>query len=64
MQGLIPAAYMPFAEPIFAAFATPGPVTTAQDVAEVVWEAAHDTSPRLHFAAGADAIALANARRA
>lgn len=64
MQGLIPAAYMPFAAPIFAAFATPGPVTTAQDVAEVVWEAAHDTSPRLHFAAGADAIALANARRA
>lgn len=62
MHGLIPAAYMPFAEPIFAAFASPGPVTTPQDVADVVWEAANDTSQRLHFAAGADAVALVNAQ--
>jgi NAD(P)-dependent dehydrogenase (short-subunit alcohol dehydrogenase family) len=62
MQGLIPAAYMPFAEPIFAAFANPGPVTTSQDVADVVWEAANDMSERLHFAAGADAVALASAK--
>lgn len=62
MQGLIPATYMPFAEPIFAAFANPGPVTTAQDVAEVVWQAANDTTQRLHFAAGPDAVALANAK--
>lgn len=62
MQGLIPAAYMPFAEPIFAAFANPGAVTTPQDVADVVWEAANDTSQRLHFAAGADAVALVNAK--
>lgn len=59
MQGLIPPDYMPFAEPVFAAFTNPELVTAAQDVAEVVWEAAHDTSPRLHFAAGADAVALA-----
>jgi NAD(P)-dependent dehydrogenase (short-subunit alcohol dehydrogenase family) len=62
MEGLIPAAYMPFAEPIFAAFANPAAVTTAQDVADVVWEAANDGSQRLHFAAGADAVALANAK--
>ncbi len=64
MQGVIPAEYMSFAEPIFAAFANPGPVTNPHDVAEVVWEAAHDHSERLHFAAGADAVALAKARQA
>jgi NAD(P)-dependent dehydrogenase (short-subunit alcohol dehydrogenase family) len=59
IQGLIPEAYMPFAEPIFAAFAQPAAVTTEQDVAEMVWQAANDRSERLRFAAGADAIALA-----
>ncbi|MES2898164.1 MAG: SDR family oxidoreductase [Pseudomonadota bacterium] len=62
MQGTIPAAYLPFAEPIFSAFANPSAVTTPQDVADAVWEAAHDTSARLHFAAGADAVALASAK--
>ncbi|MGO4394433.1 hypothetical protein AB4Z46_24030 [Variovorax sp. M-6] len=33
------------------------------DVAEVVWQAANDSSPRLRFAAGADAVALAKAHR-
>ncbi|GAA0750217.1 SDR family oxidoreductase [Ideonella azotifigens] len=64
MQGLIPEAYRPFADPIFTAFANPGPVTTAADVAEMVWQAAHDTSNRLHFAAGPDAVALALAKAA
>ena len=64
MQGLIPDAYQPFAGPIFAAFANPGAVTTAVDVAETVWQAANDTSDRLHFAAGADAVALAQAKAA
>ncbi|RZI78570.1 MAG: SDR family NAD(P)-dependent oxidoreductase [Variovorax sp.] len=59
IQGLIPEAYMPFAGPIFAAFAQPAAVTTEQDVAEMVWRAANDRSERLRFAAGADAIALA-----
>lgn len=62
MQGLIPEAYRPFAEPIFAALAHPGAVTEEADVAEAVWQAAHDTTDRLHFAAGADAVALANAK--
>ena len=61
IQGLIPEAYMPFAGPIFAAFAQPPAVTTERDVAEVVWQAANDRSERLRFAAGADAIALADA---
>ena len=61
IQGLIPEAYMPFAGPIFAAFAQPAAVTTERDVAEVVWQAANDRSERLRFAAGADAIALADA---
>lgn len=62
MQGLIPDAYQPFADPIFTAFANPSAVTTQADVAEVIWQAANDTTDRLHFAAGADAVALANAR--
>lgn len=59
MEGLIPEAYAPFAEPIFAAFAKPAAVTTPADVAEVVYRAANDTSGRLRFAAGPDAVALA-----
>jgi NAD(P)-dependent dehydrogenase (short-subunit alcohol dehydrogenase family) len=59
MQGLIPAAYEPFAAPIFAAFAKPAAVTTESDVAEAVYRAATDTSGQLRFPAGADAVALA-----
>jgi NAD(P)-dependent dehydrogenase (short-subunit alcohol dehydrogenase family) len=60
MQGLIPEAYAPYAQRIFSRFAETKVVTTAADVAEVVWTAANDTSSRLHFAAGPDAVALAN----
>ena len=59
MAGLIPAAYEPFARPIFAAFAQPTAVTTESDVAEAVWLAANDTSGQLRFPAGPDAVALA-----
>jgi len=62
MQGLIPEAYAPFAEPIFAAFAKPVAVTTEADVAEAVFRAANDASGQLRFPAGADAVALAQAR--
>jgi hypothetical protein len=44
MEGLIPEAYAPFAEPIFAAFAQPAAVTTEFDVAEAVYRAANDES--------------------
>lgn len=63
MQGLIPEAYAPFAQPIFEAFARPAAVTTETDVAEVVWQAANDRSERLRFAAGPDAVALAATRQ-
>lgn len=62
MQGTIPETYAPFAAPIFAAFGTPSAITTEMDVAGVIWQAVNDTSDRLHFAAGPDAVALANAR--
>jgi NAD(P)-dependent dehydrogenase (short-subunit alcohol dehydrogenase family) len=62
MQGLVPEAYAPFAQRIFAAFTQVEAVTDAGDVAQGVWRAATDTSAQLHFPAGADAVALA-ARR-
>lgn len=61
MQGLIPEAYGPFADTVFAGFAGVTAVTTASDVAQAVWQAANDTSDRLRFPAGADALALAQA---
>ncbi|MFO1142351.1 MAG: SDR family oxidoreductase [Amaricoccus sp.] len=58
---LIPAAYAAYAGPILAAFANPGPTTRESDVAEAVWRAVNDPSDRLHYPAGADAVALARA---
>jgi hypothetical protein len=62
MEGLIPEAYAPFAQPIFAEFAQPAAVTTESDVAEAVYRAANDVSGRLRFPAGPDAVALAESR--
>jgi NAD(P)-dependent dehydrogenase (short-subunit alcohol dehydrogenase family) len=62
MEGLIPDAYLPFATPIFEAYAKPGAVTKESDVAEAVWRAANDTTGQLRFPAGADALALAQSR--
>ena len=62
MEGLIPEAYAPFAQPIFAAFAQPAAVTTELDVAEIVWRAANDATGQLRFPAGADAVSLAQSR--
>ncbi len=58
MQGLIPEAYEPFAHRVFAWATNPTAVTQESDVAQGVWRAANDTSGRLRFAAGADALAL------
>jgi NAD(P)-dependent dehydrogenase (short-subunit alcohol dehydrogenase family) len=60
MQGLIPEAYAPFAQAIFAKLTQPAAFTTESDVAETVWWAAQGASGQLRFAAGADAIALLN----
>jgi NAD(P)-dependent dehydrogenase (short-subunit alcohol dehydrogenase family) len=62
MDGLIPEAYAPFAQRTFSSFTEPGAVTIESDVAEAVWRAANDASGRLRFPAGADAVALAQAR--
>jgi NAD(P)-dependent dehydrogenase (short-subunit alcohol dehydrogenase family) len=59
VMDLIPETYADFARPIFAAFAQPSLTTRESDVAEAVWQAANDTSSRLNFPAGADAVALA-----
>jgi NAD(P)-dependent dehydrogenase (short-subunit alcohol dehydrogenase family) len=63
MQGLIPAAYEAFAQSVFAGLAKTSAVTTASDVAQTVWHAVNDTADRLHFPAGADAVALAKLRQ-
>ena len=62
LEGLIPAAYAPLAQRIFASLGEGGgAVTTATDVAEVVWQAATDASTTLRYPAGPDAVALARA---
>jgi NAD(P)-dependent dehydrogenase (short-subunit alcohol dehydrogenase family) len=61
MQGLIPEAYAPFAQRVFANFGQPALVTKEPDVADAVWRAANDASGQLRFPAGADAVALARA---
>jgi NAD(P)-dependent dehydrogenase (short-subunit alcohol dehydrogenase family) len=62
MEGMVPEAYAPFAQSVFASMAEPGAVTTEADVAEGVWRAANDASGQLRFPAGADAVALARSR--
>jgi NAD(P)-dependent dehydrogenase (short-subunit alcohol dehydrogenase family) len=61
IEETIPAAYASYAGSILAAFGRPKVFTTEQDVAEVVWRAANDETARLRFAAGPDALALAQA---
>jgi NAD(P)-dependent dehydrogenase (short-subunit alcohol dehydrogenase family) len=62
LEGLIPEAYAPLAQRAFATLGQgPASITTEADVADGVWRAANDTSGQLRFAAGADAVALANA---
>ena len=59
LQGLIPEAYAPLAQQVFATLGQPKDVTRDTDVAEAVWLAANDVSDRLHYPAGADAVELA-----
>jgi NAD(P)-dependent dehydrogenase (short-subunit alcohol dehydrogenase family) len=59
MEGVFPEAYAAFTNPILAAFAQVTTVTKESEVAEAVYRAANDTSGQLRFAAGADAVALA-----
>jgi NAD(P)-dependent dehydrogenase (short-subunit alcohol dehydrogenase family) len=59
MDGLIPEAYAPFAQSVFASLARRTAVTRESDVAEAVWRAAADSTGQLRFPAGPDAVALA-----
>jgi len=59
---LLPGDYADFARPILEAFARPSLTTRESDVAEAVWRAVHDDQGKLHFPAGPDAVALAEAR--
>ena len=59
LEGLIPEPYAPLAQSCFAALGQGSAVTSAADVAGVVWHAANDTSAQLRFPAGPDAVALA-----
>jgi NAD(P)-dependent dehydrogenase (short-subunit alcohol dehydrogenase family) len=62
MAGLIPEAYAPYANRIFAAFGETSVVTTERDVAAGVWRAVNDETGQLRFPAGPDAVALAQSR--
>jgi NAD(P)-dependent dehydrogenase (short-subunit alcohol dehydrogenase family) len=62
MQGLIPEAYEEFARCAFAGMAEVTAVTKPADVADGVWRAVNDSTGKLHFAAGPDAVALAEKR--
>lgn len=63
MQGGIPEAYAEFAQGVFTAMGqASGPVTHAKDVAEAVWRAANDPACPVRLPAGADAVALSEAR--
>ncbi len=62
MDGLIPPDYQDYAGQLMQAFANPGAVTVAEQVAEGIFAAANDASDRLRFPAGPDSEHLANAR--
>ena len=61
IEEAIPKSYMAFAAPLLESFAQPALVTTAEDVADVVWHAANDESEQLRYPAGPDAVALIEA---
>lgn len=64
MQGAIPEAYADLAKSVFAEWGQSSELTWAQDVAKAVWRAANDPSCPLRIVAGADALALADAKYA
>ena len=61
MADVIPEAYAAYAGRVMEQFANPAETTSEADVAEAVWRAVTDTSDRLHYPAGPDAVALARA---
>lgn len=62
VERFIPEAYAGYASEIFAEMTRPMAHTVPEDVAEVVWQVAHDDSARISFPAGPDAVAMSQAR--
>ena len=62
MNGLVSPPYQAYAAQLMEQFATPGAVTTSDQVAEAVFAAATDESETLRFPAGPDSAHLANMR--
>ena len=62
MAGAIPEPYAQLADRVFAGWqADIGPVTSADEVAEAVWQAVTDQDSPAHIPAGADAVAWSRA---
>lgn len=62
MQAGFPEAYADLVQSVFAGWEQLTAITRSQDVAEAVWRAANDPSSPVRMAAGADAVALSEAR--
>ncbi|MGX1274451.1 SDR family oxidoreductase [Streptomyces phaeoluteigriseus] len=62
LDELVPAPYLPWAKQAMSGFAGQDLFTKESDVAETVWRAVHDTTGRLRFPAGPDAVRLAEAK--
>jgi NAD(P)-dependent dehydrogenase (short-subunit alcohol dehydrogenase family) len=58
----VPAPYAPWAKQVLDGFMGQDVFTKESDVAETVWNAVHDTTGRLRFPAGPDAVRLAEAK--
>lgn len=61
-EELVPAPYAPWAKKVMDDFTGQDLFTKESDVAETVWRAVHDTTGRLRFPAGPDAVWLAEAK--
>ncbi|MFC3654086.1 SDR family oxidoreductase [Dyella humi] len=62
MQAGFPEAYADLVQSVFVGWEQLTAITRSQDVAEAVWRAANDPSSPVRMAAGADAVALSEAR--
>lgn len=62
LDELVPAPYAPWAKKAMDDFTGQDLFTKESDVAEAVWRAVHDTTGKLRFPAGADAVLLAQAK--
>lgn len=62
LDELVPEPYAPWAKKAMGDFTGQDLFTEESDVAEAVWRAVHDTTGRLRFPAGPDAVRLAEAK--